>query len=173
MKSEEYIDFLLSRRSIRKFKPDPVPRELLLKIVDIARWAPSAKNLQPWEFILVTDREKLRKLGEISPATRPLLNATAAIGIVADPKLAPVTYHVDGANATMYAWLAAHALGLGAVWINSLRYEEMKRILGVPDVKVLVAVLALGYPDEEPKPKPRKSLEELVHYEEYGRRTPS
>jgi len=172
MSGEEYIEFLVSRRSIRKFKPQKVPRELLFKIVDTARWAPSARNLQPWKFIVVTDKEVLKKLGSVSRAASPLLSAAAAIAVVVDPKTAPITYQVDGACAAMYVWLAAHALGLGAVWINSLKYEEMKDILGVPRDLVLPAVLAIGYPDESPHPKPRKPLEELVFYEVYGRRSP-
>jgi len=169
---EECLDLLLSRRSVRRFRKEEVPLDLLRRVVEVARWAPSARNAQPWEFVLVTDRGTLERLGSVSPATAPLRGAAAALAVVVDPSAAPLTHQVDGAAATMYAWLAAHALGLGAVWINSLRYEEMKEILGVPRDKVLVAVLALGYPDEEPEPKPRKPLEELVHYERYGNREP-
>ncbi len=167
---EEYIEFLLSRRSIRKFKPEKVPLEVLERIVDVARQAPSARNAQPWEFIIITDKDTIDKLGKVSRAASPLLNAPAAIAVVSDPQTSPVTHQVDGALATLYAWLAIHALGLGAVWINSLRYEEMKEILGVPKEKVLLAILAVGYPDEQPKVKPRKPLKEVLHYERYGNR---
>ncbi len=163
------IEFLLSRRSIRKFKPEPIPKETLLKIVDVARYAPSARNSQPWEFIIITDKDTIKKLSKTRGlASKPLEGATAAIAVITDPSISPNTHMIDGACATMYILLAAHALGLGAVWINALDHSEMKRILKIPENKFLLCIIALGYPDEKPEPKPRKPLEKLVHNETYG-----
>ena len=165
------IDLLLTRRSVRKFKKEPIDMNTILRILDIARWAPSAKNLQPWEFIIIMDRNTLRDLGSLAFATRPLINAGAAVAVVVDPSLAPITYLVDGACTTMYILLAAHALGLGAVWINALRYQdEIRKILNIPSDKVPVSVVALGWPAETPSPKPRKKLKDLVHIEKYGKK---
>jgi len=167
--SEQYIEFLKSRRSIRVFKDEELDLDTILKILDIARWAPSARNAQPWEFIIVRNKETLKKLGELSPATRPILNAPAAIVVVTDPGVAPVTYQVDGACVTMYILLAIHALGLGGVWINALRYQdEIRKLLKMPESKVPIAIVALGKPAEKPKPKPRKDVKEMTYLEYYG-----
>ncbi|WFO74972.1 nitroreductase family protein [Desulfurococcaceae archaeon MEX13E-LK6-19] len=169
--SRQHIEFLLTRRSIRRFEDKPVPRDLLLKVIDVARYAPSAKNLQPWEFIIVDDPEVKKKLSGIHVGARPLENAPAAIVVVADKELSPVSYLVDGANATMYILLAAHAYGLGTVWIQTLRnISEIQKILGLPENKVPVAIIAIGWPAEKPGPRPRKPLEELVHINKYGNR---
>ena len=168
--SEESIEFLLTRRSIRKFEDKDVPLELLIKAIDVARYAPSARNSQPWEFIIVQDREKLEALADMYTWARPLKRAKACIAVVTDPKISPQTHLVDGANATIYLWLALHALGLGAVWINALENKEMKKALKIPDDKNLLAILAIGWPAERPKPRPRKSLEEILYFEEYGKK---
>jgi len=167
---KEKLDFLLTRRSIRKFQDKEVSLDLLKKAVDIARYAPSAHNNQPWEFIIVTNREKLEALSEMYIWAKPLKAAKACIAIVTDPKLSPRTHLIDGANATMYVWLALHAMGLGGVWINALENKEMKKALKIPDDKNLLAILAIGWPAERPKPRPRKSLEEILYFEEYGKK---
>ncbi len=170
---DELIEFLKSRRSIRKFKPEKPPLELILKVLDTARFAPSAKNSQPWEFIIIDDPEVKSKLAGIHVGARPLENAPMAIVVVSDKTKSPTSYLVDGANAVMYILLALHAVGLGGVWIQTLRdVEKIQEILGLPSEKIPVAIIALGYPDESPKPKPRRPLEELVHYNRYGVRKP-
>lgn len=162
------LEFLLSRRSIRKYRDEEVSEELLLELLDVARWAPSGGNRQPWEFILIRNSKVIRELSKCSTGAKPLENAKAAVAVVVDSRISPRTYLLDGANATLYILLAAHALNLGGVWINALENVEMKKILRIPDDKVLVSIVALGWPSEEPKPKPRKSLEELLHVDYYG-----
>ncbi len=166
-------EFLISRRSIRKFEPKEVPLELVLKAIEIARYAPSAKNVQPWYFVIVRDREKMARLAKIHPGAKPLENASLAIVVLADSYASPVSYLVDGAIAATYLWLALHCLGLGAVWIQTLRnIEEVRNVVNAPQNLVPVAILAVGYPAEKPEPKPRKSVEEITFFEEYGRRNP-
>ncbi len=170
-KSKALLEFLLTRRSIRRFKPDKPPIELVLKVLDVARYAPSARNLQPWEFIIVDDAEIKNKLAELHVGAAPLKNAPMAIAVVSDKDISPVSYLVDGANAAIYILLGLHAVGLGGVWIQTLRdTERIQEILGLPKNKIPVAIIAIGYPDEQPKPKQRKPLEELVHYNRYGER---
>ena len=167
--SEEYLEFLKTRRSIRVFKPRTVPDNLLYRILNVARFAPSAKNMQPWEFIIVRKRELLEKLSRIHRWAKPISNAPVAIVVICDKELAPVSYQVDCANAAMYIMLAAHALGLGTVWIQSLRnVREIQEILNIPPNKIPIAIIALGWPAEKPEPKPRKSLEEIVHEDLYS-----
>jgi len=171
MTYESCLDLLISRRSVRKYRPEPVPRDLIIKVLDVARWAPSAKNLQPWEFIVIDDRDVLKKLSEISPSTRPIGNASVAIAVIVDPSKEPLTHQIDGACVTMYILLAAHALGLGAVWVNALRYkDEVRGILGVPTDKLPLSIVAIGWPAESPTPKPRKSLNEVTYVNYYGNR---
>jgi len=167
--SEELLNFLISRRSIRKFKPNPVPDELILKILDVARYAPSARNSQPWIFIVVKDPEIKKKLANIHIWAKPLENAPLGIVIACNTELSPESYQVDCANATMQVMLAAHALGLGTVWLQTLRnINEIQEIVGLPKNYVPVAMLALGYPDERPSPKKRKELKEIVYLNKYG-----
>lgn len=161
------FDLLINRRSIRNFQDKEVPFETLLKIVDIARHTPSGKNLQPWEFIIITDKSILNKLGEVrKPSSSPLLKAKAAIAVVTDPNSG--THLLDGACATLYLWLAATALGLGAVWINPAERKEMYEILKIPEGKHLLSILAIGWPAEEPKKKKLKELNEITHLNYYG-----
>ena len=170
--SNPLIRFLVTRRSIRRFRSEDVSDDLLVEIVDTARWAPSSKNRQPWEFIIVKNRETLKKLSKCYPYAGPLSEASAAIAVIGDPKISPKTYLLDCANATMCILLAAHALGLGAVWINSLENEEMVKLLNIPKDKTLVSIVAIGWPAEDPKPKPRKNIVEITYYESYGNPLP-
>ncbi len=157
------IDFLLSRRSIRKFQDRDVPMEIIEKILDVARYAPSAKNRQPWTFIVVRDREIIDRLSRIHRYASPLRNAPTAIVVACNKLESPVSYQVDCANATMYIMLAAHALGLGTVWIQALRnIEEIQEILKLPQHIIPVAILAVGWPAEKPTARPRKPLAELI-----------
>jgi nitroreductase len=167
--SEELLNFLISRRSIRKFRPDPVPDELILKVLDVARYAPSARNSQPWVFIVVKDPEIKKKLANVHVWAKPLENAPVGIVVACNTEVSPESYQVDCANATMQIMLAAHALGLGTVWLQTLRnISEIQGIVGLPKNYVPVAMLALGYPDERPSPKKRKELKEIVYLNRYG-----
>jgi len=168
-RSEDIIEFLLTRRSIRQFKPDPVPDDLVLKIVDIARFAPSAGNRQPWTFVVVKDRELKDKLASIHSGSSPLLRAPMGIVVACDKNLSPVSYQVDCANATMYVMFAAHALGLGTVWLQTLRnVEDIQKLLDLPENYVPIAIVALGYPAEKPQPRPRRPLEEIAYLNKFG-----
>jgi nitroreductase len=166
---EELLKFLLTRRSIRRFKAEPVPIELVKKVLDIARYAPSAGNRQPWIYIVVTDPEIKKKLASIHRWAYPLEDAPLGIVIACDKNISPDSYHVDCANATMYIMLALHALGLGSVWLQTLRnVEEIQRALNLPSNFVPIAMLAVGYPAESPAPRPRKELKEITYLNTYG-----
>ncbi|MEM0361644.1 MAG: nitroreductase family protein [Sulfolobales archaeon] len=167
--SNELLNFLTSRRSIRRFKPDPIPDEVLLKILDVARYAPSARNSQPWVFIVVKDVEIKRKLANIHPWAKPLENAPVGVVVACNSELSPESYQVDCANATMQLMLAAHAVGLGSVWLQTLRnIKDVQEIVGLPKNYIPVAMLALGVPDETPTAKKRKELKEIVYLDRYG-----
>lgn len=166
-----HIEFLKSRRSIRKFKPEVPPLDLVLKAIDAARFAPSAKNSQPWRFLIVTDPDVKAKLSRIHPAAKALERAPIAVVVVCNIDESPVSYMLDCSAATVYFLLAAHALGLGTVWIQTMRnIEEIRKTLDIPDSSVPVAMIAVGYPDESPHPPPRKPVEEIVYLNKYGAR---
>jgi nitroreductase len=167
---EVFVKFLLSRRSIRKFKKEPVPMDLVKKILDIARYAPSAGNRQPWIFIVVTDPEVKNRLAKIHRWAYPLEDAPLGIVIACNRDTSPDSYQVDCANATMYIMLAVHAYGLGSVWLQTLRnIEDIQKILNLPSNYIPVAMIAIGYPDESPSPRPRKELKDIAYLNTYGK----
>ncbi len=165
----DHLEFLKSRRSIRRFKPARVPSEVLMEILDVARFAPSAHNSQPWRYIIIDDPSIKERLASIHGGAKPLRSAPQAIVVVVNRDESPDSYLIDGANTTLYIQLAAHAVGLGTVWIQTMGYEEkIREILGLPENYTPVAILAIGYPDEKPEPPERKSLEEIVFRNRYG-----
>jgi nitroreductase len=151
------------RRSVRRYKADPVPDGLIEEMLESARVAPSAGNRQPCHFIVVKDAERKRALGLREWA------AEAPVVIVgcADSSLSPTWHLVDLAIAFEHIILAATNVGLGTCWQGRLEDERIKRVLGIPDPIKVVAVTALGYPAESPEPKARKTLSEMVHYEKF------
>jgi len=163
------IEALLSRRSIRVYQDKDIPIQHVLKALDIARYAPSSRNSQPWRFIVVNDQNLLNQLSEIHPHANPLKRAKIAIVVLAVPEESPTSYMVDASLSTLYIWLALHCTGLGAVWIQTLRnIDEIRRILNIPENIIPVAILAVGYPAEKPEAKARKKLEDIVYINKYG-----
>ena len=157
---KEIFDIAVGRRTIRQFKPDPLPRHLLGKLVDAARLAPSAANMQPLEYIAVDDR---RVCGEIFAC----LKWAAYIAPEGDPKPGqePVAYIVTLVNTKvrekMFEYDVGAAMenmiltalgegGVGSCWLLSIDRDRLKGILGVPDDYRIDCVLALGYPAERP-----------------------
>lgn len=160
----EFMDVVKKRRSIRRYKPDPVPENILKQILETARLAPSGSHLQPWHFIVVKDSETKRKLDISSWA------AEAPIVIVGctDPETSSRWHVVDLTIAFEHIVLAATNFGLGTCWIGKLGFDEtIKEVLDIPSHMKVVAVTPLGYSDETPTPKARKSLSEIFHYEKF------
>ncbi|TET19257.1 nitroreductase [Candidatus Bathyarchaeota archaeon] len=160
----EFMDVVKKRRSIRKYKPGPILEKVVHQILEAARLAPSGSHLQPWHFIVVKDPETKNKLG-IYPWA-----AEAPIVIVGctDPEASPRWHIVDLTIAFEHLVLAAASFGLGTCWIGRLYSDETtKKVLGIPARMKVLAVTPLGYPDQIPEPKTRKSLSEIVHYEKF------
>ena len=165
----EVLEAIKTRRSIRRYKPDPVPKEALEKILEAGRWAPSASNEQPWEFTTFTDSDVKRQVTKCFRFGSFLDEAPLGILVVVDPRVAgsPVE---DGTLATYAIMLAAHGLGLGTCWIHpGFQDERAKEILGIPREKRIICALSVGYPDEMPT-KMRRKLEDIVHTERYVNR---
>ncbi len=167
----EILEVIKGRRSIREYRKDPVPEDLVSKILEAGRWASSANNSQPWHFIVLRDKEVKRRVADVTTYGDFLADAPLGICVVIDPKASshPVE---DGATATYSMLLAAHALGLGTCWIGSYgsSYEErVKEILNIPKEKRVLSIISLGFPDETPS-SDRKSLREIVSENKYGRK---
>ncbi len=164
----EVLETIRTRRSIRRYKKEPVPPELVEKLLDAGRWAPSSSNSQPWEFIVITDPEVKKKISQPFVLGSFLPEAPLAIAVVVNPwrTACPVQ---DGTLAAYAIWLAAHALGLGACWINPNVSGIIKRILNIPATKKLICVLSIGYPAESPV-HTRRKLQEFVYFEKHGNR---
>jgi len=165
----EVFEAIKMRRSVRRYEKEKVPREKVEKILEAAKWAPSASNSQPWNFIILEDEGTRKEIAEATTYGKFLADAPCGIAVAIDPSMSnhPIE---DGAIATQNMLLAAHALGLGACWIGSYgsTYEvRVKEILKIPREKRLLSIVSLGYPDEFSK-STRKKLEELVFTDRYG-----
>jgi len=162
----EFDKVIKTRRSIRKYKGTPVPRESLMKILEAARIAPSAAHRQPWHFVVVEDKETIEKLAGRS---KWAAEAPAMIVGLADPVASPNWCLNDMGIAFEHIVLTATSLGLGTCWMGQTKRDaEVKEILGIPDELKVIALTPLGEPDEIKEPKERKSLEEIVSWGKYG-----
>ena len=163
------LDLLKSRRSIRKYKNKPVEEEKIQKCLEAARWAPSASNKQPWEFLIVTDEKVRMKLSEIHPYAKFVSESPVVFVPLTNPEVHQKYHMSDTALATLQYMIEAHSLGLGTCWagvIGASLEPEIKELLGVPDHLNVLGLVATGYANEEPT-RTRKELEDLVHYEKY------
>jgi nitroreductase len=160
----DFMNVVKTRRSIRKYKPDPVPENILSQILEAARLAPSAGGHQPWHFIVVKDQKTKKELGILSWAS----DAPVVIVGCVDANVSSRFFTVDFAIAFEHIVLAATNFGLGTCWMGKLGIDEtIKSVLGIPEHIKVIAVTALGYPAETPGPKDRKPLSDIVHYEKF------
>jgi nitroreductase len=158
------LEAIRKRRSVREYTGDPVPREDLVKIVDAGRLAATGSNKQPWDFIVVTERETIEKL---KVASKWMEKAGAIIVVVLDPSSR--WWLEDGSAAVENMLIASTALGYGSCWLEGYtlpREEEFKELLGIPQEKRLLTLVPIGVPTEWPT-REKKSLEEVIHWERY------
>jgi len=173
---ESALALLKGRRSIRRYRPDPVPDEMVEQLLEAGRWAPSASNRQPWAFIVVRDEAIRREVAQHAAyyfirwahvAEAPLL--IVLCGDARNPVYRQFL-HEDVGLAGSQIMLQAKTLGLGTCWIGGLDRKAIASILKVPDHVEIVGLLTVGFPAEEPDPPARKPLAEIVHYDVYGNR---
>jgi nitroreductase len=163
----EAMEILKTRRSVRVYKDRPIAEETLEKIVDAARFAPTARNVQPWEFVVVTDRGILTKIAALAENGRFLASATACIAVFcSDTKY----YLEDGCAATQNILLAATALGIGSCWVAGDKKpycSQVSKLLNAPESLKLVSLIALGYPESENsfRAVDKRGLQEVLHWE--------
>lgn len=195
------LEAIKARRSIRKFKPDPVPDELINELLEAARLAPSGSNLQPWRFVVVKSAEAREKLNSATPLTfvskapvvlvccvdktvlnnvelraRELKEAGAFLGTeLENVKLDGYAKRRPQDETTMMAYLGLNAaiaidhitlravdLGLGSCWVMMFDQQKAKEALQLEDNYNVVALLPVGYPDQNPAPRPRILLDEII-----------
>ncbi|MBR0092501.1 MAG: nitroreductase family protein [Lachnospiraceae bacterium] len=156
----DYFDLIRKRYSVRKFKQDPVPQELLDKILAAGKVAPTAKNGQPWKAYICRSEEALAKANEASPC---IFGASTVLFFVYDRELE--WYHPDEPEfragvedvsiVATHMMLAATELGIGSLWINRFRPSVARSLFALPENEVPVLFLALGFPADDAAPSPR------------------
>ncbi|MGF3521928.1 MAG: nitroreductase family protein [Candidatus Bathyarchaeia archaeon] len=172
----DVFEAIHKRRSVRSYEPKAVSRETLEKLLEAARLAPSARNLQPWHFVVVTDPQRRKALGR-GVFARFLSKVPVVIVACGDQKASPDWYVVDVALAGENMVLAATAEGLSTCWVGSFDEAKVKEQLKIPEHLRVVALLAVGYGREKVGVgrriinlvRRRKALGEIVSWEEYGR----
>ena len=174
--TRDRIAFLRGLRAVRHFRPDPVPQEVIDDLLEIARWSGSASNRQPWELIVVRDRDMLKSISQVEGYVGHLAGAPLGIviALTGDQERRDHETHDDG-RLSERIMLAADAHGLGSCigWPVGGGPDTVKSLLGIPADRRILAILSIGYPDEaaqRARPKPpqaRKPLAEIVHEERY------
>ena len=172
--TQEVIENIMTRTSIRQFTNQPIAKDTLVSIVKAGMAAPSAVNLQPWSFIIIDEPEVLQKLNEVHPYSN-LKTATAAIVVCGlldktDNEGIRAYWVQDCSAASENILLAAHAYGLGAVWCgvypNEERIPSVKEVLGIPENVMPLNIITMGYPAENPEPKDKFKTDN-IHYQKW------
>ena len=189
MNYDSFLELVKSRRSIRKFKPDPIPDSAIDKIIETARYAPSGANTQPWEFLVIKKQELKDGIMQIINEMRPSHSSS-------DTSKAPVFIMLLGderartglpgkagqddrkwqsvltsslASAFLYMHLAAASLGLASQWQSGVERpdarQKLAKLLGLPDELHIYDMMVVGYPDAPPAPKLLRERLEMVHYD--------
>ncbi len=161
------LELIKKRRSVRNYRPEPVAKDLLKKIVDAGRLAATAINIQPWEFIVIVDPERRKELAGITDYGKFIKDAGACIAVVVkDTKY----YLEDGAAATENILLAATELGLSSCWVAGDKKPYADKILsflGAPNGYKLVSLIAIGYPEGDLPNPAKRPLSEVLHWERF------
>jgi len=159
---EEMFKFLKERRSIRIYQDKMISDEEIEMILEAGRWTPSASNRQPWEFIVIKNKQFLAKIAKTAIYGKFVMRAPLAIAIVGKIKENPNWYIQDTSLASMQMMLMAWSLGIGTCWIGSMDRKKAKELLGLSKDDFLLTILPLGYYKKIPKPTLRKELEDIT-----------
>jgi nitroreductase len=169
-------DAIINRRSIRTYKKQELPKATVEKLLEAARQAPSAGNVQPWKFVVAQSQKMKESVSEAAYGQKSLLEASVIIVVCADEKRAEESYGQRGkslyciqdtAAAIQNILLSACSLGLGTCWIGAFEEAEVKKAINAPKEVRPVALIPVGYPNESPKARLRRPLTEIVHWETF------
>lgn len=175
----DVLEAIKTRRSVRAFTNQPVSDEKVKQLLDAARWAPSAGNIQPWEFIVVRNPEIKRGLATAALNQTFIEEAPVVIVVCANQLRSGQGYGSRGVNlyclqdtaaATENMLLTACTLGLATCWVGAFNEEEARNVLKVPNSVRPVAIIPVGYPGVKPEAPERRPLTEIVHHETFGRK---
>jgi nitroreductase len=173
------VDFkkvLRKRKSIRKFKEDPISIDTLKEIIEDGVLSPSAGNRQPWEFIIVTKRSIIQNLAEAALNQSCVSGAPAVIIVVANPAASALRYGARGSNLYVFQDTAAAVQtmlfsitnrGLGAVWVGAFQEDEVSKVVSLPENYRPVAMIPLGVPAIDPPRTSRRPLDEVIHFNKW------
>ena len=175
----DVLEAIKTRRSVRDFTSQTVSDREIKKLLDAARRAPSACNIQPWEFIVVRNPEIKHGLSQAALDQKFIEQAPVVIVVCANPAKSALGYGSRGINlyclqdtaaATQNILLAAHAIGLGTCWVGAFKEEIAKKVLKIPEPVRPVAIIPVGHAGRNPTPRPRKALLDVTHHDAYGRK---
>lgn len=167
------LEAILTRQVQRTFADRPVEPEKLEKIVDAGRHAMSARNMQPWQFIVIRNRDTLKEVGALCSTGRFVADSPSAVVVLKDVANARWA-DIDCGQAVQNMANAGWALGLGTCWVGNFDGARIGAMLGVPDGWAIFTILPFGYrnPRNPPQAKPLKPRKEMVHYERFGNAKP-
>jgi len=172
----DVFEAIKGRRSVRAYTSEEVSEEDVGRLIEAARLAPSAGNIQPWEFVIVTNAETKRRLAAAALHQTFIEEAPVVIVVCANAARSSWGYGSRGANlyclqdtaaATENMLLAAHALGLAACWVGAFHEDEAGKAVNTPKGVRPVAIVPVGHPAEKPRAPPKRSIREIVHYETF------
>jgi nitroreductase len=174
--SMSLIDAIKNRRSIRAYKNKELPQGTIEKLIEAARQAPSAGNVQPWEFVVVSAQENKQAIAQAAYGQGALEEAQVVIVVCADENRAEESYGdrgrtlyclQDTAAAIQNMLLTAHLIGLGTCWLGAFREDEVREVIKAPSGVRPVALIPVGYPNEAPPARTRRPLSEIMHKETF------
>jgi len=172
----DFYEVIRTRRSVRSFKKDPIPEEVLNRVLEAARVAPSGSNRQPWKFILIKDDTLKQKMipacdnqDFVAEAPLIIVGCGQKLSFNRGGYMGEMSMLVDVSIAFTHLILAARAEGLRTCWIGAFNNDEIKKLLGIPDEYEVVAATPLGYPSEDvfTEPRNRKDLDEILSVNKY------
>lgn len=175
MKKE--IKFIKTRRSRRKFLNKEVPEEIIRELIDCARHAPSSRNCQPWEFIIVKDADLKKRLAKLKEEInqKHILSSNLVIAVCVNTKKSKYRWVEDGVCAAMNILLSAHILGLGTVYVTGhsssdpATTKKLKEVLKLPNHIIPIALIPCGYadPNEKIEKKELRKIDDIIHFDEW------
>jgi len=172
----DILETIKNRRSIRTYKRQDLAQETLDKLLEAARWAPSAGNVQPWAFVIVTSQKIKQGISLGAFGQKTLEEASIVIVVCADEKRAEQSYGSRGktlyclqdtAAAIQNIMLTAHSLGLGSCWVGAFKEEEIRKVIKAPKEMRPIALIPIGYPNENPAARNRRPLSEITRKETF------
>jgi nitroreductase len=175
--AQNLVHFLKRLRAVRQFRPDPMPQEIVDAVLDVARWSGSASNKQPWEFVVIRNKETLDVLSKVEGYASHLAGASVGIVLVMAGEHGQAEQETyDEGRLSERIMLAASAYGVGSSigWFRRSGMTDAKAVLGIPQERLVRTVISMGYPDEEARSarprhaQARKPLADSMHDERYG-----